>query len=99
MVFCTTVLTIARNFAWEQGVNDMYSEEATCIIEILGKRLVVVVNRAENGYSVLVKVENRRRSQNLLPLLKIKFFRYISGKYFLNKISLGPQVGLNRHME
>lgn len=39
-----TVQTIARNLAWEQVVNDMYSEEGTQITEILGKRSVVVVN-------------------------------------------------------
>lgn len=39
-----TVQTIARNFAWEQVVNDMYSEKGAHITEILGKRLVVVVN-------------------------------------------------------
>lgn len=43
-VFLATVQTIERSFAWEQGVNDMYSEEGTHITEILGKRLVVVVN-------------------------------------------------------
>lgn len=52
----------------------MYSEEGAQITEILGKMLLFFVNQAENRCNVVVKVENWRRSQNLLALQKIKFF-------------------------